>query len=321
MPRRSSTVSFAVPMSMPRYSCMASALTTSPPSASASASAEVRLAGRGGSDDRDDERHSAVGRAGSWHVDGRARRLGDEPLGHLAEEAERRADARRQLQVELLVGHAAVPGDRVLGVDRDLVLVGLDVDLGPEHLLRPLVARDEHRAQLGARDRVAPAAADLEVHLAGAHGHEPERVPVPGREQVAVVVRAVLRALRVQQARRPARSRAAAGWARCSRQTSVPRRVGPWRRRGRWWVRRPYRRRAVSAVTVQTSTACCAPSTTSSARSRASTGTVTRGAQQHLPGRPAAHRELGGQRRGPPSASRARASGPPSARSARSAAS
>src|SRR3954464_10961145 len=36
MPRRCATVSFAVPMSMPRYSCMASALTISPPSRSAS---------------------------------------------------------------------------------------------------------------------------------------------------------------------------------------------------------------------------------------------------------------------------------------------
>ena len=32
--------------------------------------AEVRLAGRGGPDDRDDQRHSAVGRAGSWNATG-----------------------------------------------------------------------------------------------------------------------------------------------------------------------------------------------------------------------------------------------------------
>ena len=52
---RSATVIFAVPTSIPRYTCMASAFTTSPRQTFAQGNGKVGLAGRGGTDDRDDE--------------------------------------------------------------------------------------------------------------------------------------------------------------------------------------------------------------------------------------------------------------------------
>ena len=121
--------------------------------------------------------------------------------------------------------------------------------------------------RLRAGDGVPPATADLEVHLLGSHGHEPERVPVPGGVQVAVVVRAVLRALRVQQGA-AARAIVSAGRVGSVFSADIGTSSGqsgaaPRALVGTQTLPAP----APQAGTVQTRTACCAPSTTSSATS------------------------------------------------------